>query len=223
MKESASGQTFRLDECLSRNDLFAAFSELKVLGDEWGADHNFWRYLGDAAHDLGLSDDEERCRIKSDQDYSAKAIQMPDTCKGLPIIELYSIDQACLILLAKSGFVYWNQTAGVACGQRGEEGVLVPLLDRVQDESGSLVECPLHLALADLAWGPVLGIVDDKRADEIDALFRRFYFTECLSVDRSRLLESEEAWVYVRINPFKFRLGVNVATEAGVLVWPNSD
>jgi len=132
------------------------------------------------------------------------------------------MEQACLILLAKSGFVYWNQTCGNACAQRGEEGVLVPLLERVLDERRSWVECPLYLALADMEWGPVLGI-DDKRADEIDALLKRFYATECLSVDRARLAESEEAWVYVRVNPLKFRLGVNVASETGVLVWPNSD
>jgi len=99
MKESASGQLSRLDECLSRNDLLDAFSELRVLGDEWGADHNFWRYLGSAAHDLGLSDDEETCRIKSDQDYSAKAIQMPDNCKGLPLVSICSIESGARLFV----------------------------------------------------------------------------------------------------------------------------
>jgi hypothetical protein len=101
--------------------------------------------------------------------------------------------------------------------------VLVLLMDCPLTAAGG-GECPAYNALSDLAWdrAPASGISNELAAG-VDDILKRFYTTECLSVDRSRLGESEEAWVYVRINPLKFRLGVSVSSEAGVLVWPNSD
>ena len=139
----------------------------------------------------------------------------------MTIIDLMMMCQPCLIVLDNTGIVYWNQTCNTACGQRGEEGFLISISDYSECSEGSLC-FPLEDSIANLEWGPVRGI-NEQRANEIDRIFQEYWETKCLTVDRERLNESEEAWVYVCINIKKFNLVTMVKSSKGVFVWTNSD
>ena len=60
--------------------------------------------------------------------------------------------------------------------------------------------------------------VDLADADLVDALFERHYYAKHLKVDRERIAESEEAWIYVNIS-CGFDGGLNC--KHGVLAWDN--
>jgi len=136
-----------------------------------------------------------------------------------PTILLYSLWQAALVIAWPSGVVYLNQTGGYSCGQRAQEGVVVPLMDIPLDTG----RCPLEYALSSLEWiSTGLGI-DDDRATEIDEILGRFRATQGISVDRERQADSEEAWVYVVAAPADLAEYQRFGSCRGVLTWPNSD
>ena len=78
-----------------------------------------------------------------------------------------------------------------------------------------------HLGL--IVAGQLLQGIDENRASEIDALLHRYGFGKGITVDRSRLQESEEAWVYVNVEPLEYGLYEGFGSCKGVLVWSNSD
>ena len=141
-----------------------------------------------------------------------------------PRIELLGLNQAALIILFETGVLYENQTGGVYCNHRCAEGVLAPLTYPffVTDSPTRLFQCSIEAGLMAMTWlqGQTL---DETRADEIDELLQSNGFTQAVIVDRTRLKDSEEAWVYVKVKP---RISVNYVgfgERDGVLVWRNSD
>lgn len=131
-----------------------------------------------------------------------------------------------LIVLNSRGATYTNQVGGHACEHPTEVGFFVPFgNDATLD--GELISAEAGLAkLFDPAWGRI----DVGRADELDAFFQRYARDHWLPwagvrVDRDRLQESREAWIYVVLEGhperFPFR-GVEFPAYA-VLTWCNSD
>jgi len=144
--------------------------------------------------------------------------------EGKPEIDL-SLNQAGVIIVFNSGVVYHNQTCGLTCMQRYQEGVLLLPTDpelMVDAPVGGLYRCPIAYALEQMDWNSMTGI-DTQRADEIDAVLTGYGFTKKITVDRTRLSESEEAWVYVTLEPLDYGLYSGLGSCRGILVWNNSD
>jgi len=100
-----------------------------------------------------------------------------------------------LIILWPSHVVYSNQTGGYACLQPHEEGVFVPL-DADQGQQAAQLEA--------FFTGPTWGggcwnAIDAETADYLDRLFAASFSTNFLHVDRTRLHDSHEAWIYVDV------------------------
>lgn len=146
-----------------------------------------------------------------------------ETHANRPKIDLY-LNQAGVIILFKSGVIYQNQTCNTACMQRCEEGILLLVCYAylVAALPEPLYLCPIESGLKKMEWGPVEGI-DEKRASEIDDLLQSESPTKHITVDRSRLNESEEAWVYVTLEPGEYGFYQGFGSCKGVLVWGNSD
>jgi Family of unknown function (DUF6210) len=114
----------------------------------------------------------------------------------LKTIVLWSYHHPLLILPCTSGVRITNQTGGVSTNHPSVEGVLLPV-------PGNILG--LVSALEDIHAGCGCSITDDEanksitrdEADKIDAAFiaNEIPFT----VVRERLLESQEAWLFVRI------------------------
>ena len=134
------------------------------------------------------------------------------------VIDLGSFDGLGLIIRHSSGVFYTSQVGGHGCFHPEEEGVFVPLQtdinryelntleqhfkgswDTLNEFEANLVETVLHRSSRNLSW---------------------------ISVDRSRLKDSFEAWVYVILDPKKTKMDENLVgfdDSYGVLTWPNSD
>jgi len=145
---------------------------------------------------------------------------------------LYDIIDIMLIVEDSNGVTYRNQTGGVTCGQSELEGVLCPLdIDRDDTERIEKLTC-------DASSGHITGEI----ADIIDTILASKSSTSFLKVDRARLKDSEEAWIYVLVDspPGDASSSSPVTTAAqapdpylgplrgfsvtrGVLTWQNSD
>lgn len=140
------------------------------------------------------------------------------------MILLHSMpDELMLIVEYRSGVRYENQVGGVVCARCEQEGVLAPV-----DAARSMVEAIQNLPYPQGAQGITVDL-----ADAIDGLLAGEGRARMLSVDRARLHESWEAWVYVRIDaPLKSTWDVHdnyygsvygFGPTRGVLTWQNSD
>jgi hypothetical protein len=112
-----------------------------------------------------------------------------------PVISLYGLEGLGLVVPYPSGILYTNQTGGTTCAQPVEEGVFVPL--------GS--ECRVAEKLIDCFENQIRARLTSADADALDAILHTpdepsvvtpAFFLE---VDRARLDDSMEAWLYVTI------------------------
>ncbi|MDI3288350.1 DUF6210 family protein [Polyangium sp. 15x6] len=159
-----------------------------------------------------------------------------------PLVSLSEMDVALgLIVLRATGVSFFNQAGGVCCLQPVEEGIFVPL--GAPEVEQALSEYILA------TYGPAgTSRLDRKDADVVDQLLAKDRNTRMLSVDRARIHDSCEAWIYVDIGAHPDRypelpIEGNERTWAdpnspinqslslifgfgrckGVLTWPNSD
>jgi hypothetical protein len=138
-----------------------------------------------------------------------------------PLISLEFVHGVGVIVIHPSGVFYSNQVGGYATLTPEIEGVYVPLIN---------TEVQFEKMLWDHFTGPkwkrsCAGGIDTEDADVIDGILRAAYPTDLLTVDRSRLSESCEAWVYVDIAPQPhdgYPL-YGFGKRKGVLTWYNSD
>src|SRR5579863_7633525 len=133
-------------------------------------------------------------------------------------ILLWDIESPVLIVEHASGVHYQNQVNGVVCWQAEIEGVMAPL------------HFPPEIAapLAALDYPQGIGGISSQIADSIDALLASTPSTSFLKVDRDRLDDSCEAWIYVSIEtPLERIQGEDhgsvygFGTARGVLTWEN--
>ncbi len=133
---------------------------------------------------------------------------------GKPTIRLSQTDSLGLIILMKTGVLVSNQTGGYSCLQSEAEGVYVPLGKDARE---------LEEFFSDVNY---VGL-DEKMADHIDGILVRDAITRFLRVDRSRLEESHEAWVFVDMLAVDGDPGAPLisgfSATKGILTWPNSD
>ena len=109
-----------------------------------------------------------------------------------PVISLHGLRGLALIVKRSSGVLYTNQTGGNCCMHPVEEGVLVPLEEH----------CDIEAKLAAF-FERRGGILEHSDADELEVILRTPEPPYCitptffLDVDRDRLRDSMEAWLYV--------------------------
>jgi hypothetical protein len=139
-----------------------------------------------------------------------------------PTILLYSMPSALMLIIERpSGVVYQNQVGGNVCEQARLEGVLAPLgLDPPSIER--IMRCSYGMQ----------GITG-QTADIIDSILASDSEGKYVKVDRLRLEECLEAWVYVIVEspmstdpmetPEFFGGWCGFGRARAVLTWPNSD
>lgn len=145
-----------------------------------------------------------------------------------PVINLYGAKGPGLIILRPSGVLYSNQTGGTACLHPAVEGVFVPL---ELDSAGDFDRLSRHFTDAKYGGWCSEGI-DVEDADLIDSVLHQSAEGRLISVDRSRLKDSHEAWAYVTVaahgdqcvpgSPLSW-LFHGFGHAKGVLTWENSD
>lgn len=146
-----------------------------------------------------------------------------------PLIQLFNLEGLGLIILNNTGINISNQTGGYSCSHPEEEGIFLPL-----GNMPNLVD-KLTILFTGPKWrGSCCNGIDNETADLIDSLLSNtednFYITDDTSfikVDRDRLQDSQEAWIYVDISEpvtdSRLKLTSGFGQTKGVLTWPNSD
>jgi len=131
---------------------------------------------------------------------------------------LFNLEQAGLILLDNKGWNFFNQTGGLASRRRQAVGLFVPI------SNDPMVDADRHEyldALLAQATGGAQALTG-REAAAIDDVLMSLSSTDLLSVDRTRLAESEPGWVFVQLIP-EGEYSQFPAMPAGpaVLTWPN--
>ncbi len=150
-----------------------------------------------------------------------------------PHISLIGHAGTGVIIEHPTGVIYSNQAGGTACLHPEIEGTFVPFGNDVlieqgrrllspQDDLESYFEGPKHRGT-----GATNGL-DAEDADFIDGVLQRAHVRQWIEVDRDRLKESCEAWVFVTVlgdesSPFPICSGFGPYPKRGVLTWVNSD
>lgn len=140
-----------------------------------------------------------------------------------PVIQLWLGRQVGLIILRPSGVYYSNQTGGYACQHPLEEGVFVPIHSCELDFGKALSEY-----FTGSKWnGWCCDGIDEETAAFMDSLLKKSGLSNEIKVDRTRLKDSREAWVYVNVNTPAKTNWLSAISGLGlcsaVLTWENSD
>jgi len=142
------------------------------------------------------------------------------------LIELWDARSLGIIVCFPTGVTYTNQTCGTFCLHPKVEGCFIPL----RDTNGPTHQPKPEDALTDHFFGPkyrgsgAWKGIDQEDADVIDGVLAQNEFTH-VRVNRDRLNDSHEAWIYVTIEDDEEGLfsGFGPYPASGVLTWPNSD
>jgi Family of unknown function (DUF6210) len=151
------------------------------------------------------------------------------------VVNLYDSIGTGLIVSWPTGISYSNQTGGYACFHPCHEGVFVPLGNDMALDPPKLlgIEDELFAYFTGPPWnctGAISGLTIAD-ADVIDRIMTTHPFFQGIRVNRSRLLDSQEAWVHVTIDatamiytaPGPYLEGFEPRPTSGVLTWCNSD
>lgn len=136
-----------------------------------------------------------------------------------PIVRLWSLVGAGLIVPRSTGIIYTNQTDGHACDHPSLEGAFIPLSNDYDHERfHDSLECKL-CEIFPGGWGsPTTEI-----CDQVDQLFRQYHETSGIRVDRNKIEESREAWIWVLLDENDRQDFQGFSCCSAILTWPNSD
>lgn len=131
---------------------------------------------------------------------------------------LYNLEQAGIIILDRTGVVYFNQVGGSDCVQEKAEGLFVPVSN---DPPLDSLDLNLTTRLRSLTKGK--GSFSHGVVKEINALLLEVSSSDGYQVSMARLKDSKESWVYITVTPQgEFSQYNGYETFDAVLTWPNS-
>lgn len=135
-------------------------------------------------------------------------------------IDLFNFNGVGIIVACPSGVMYSNQAGGYACRHPELEGAFLPLTADMADGRAVLDQ---HFFYG--KWkGHCYRGIDEETAQFLDDFLASSQVSRGITVDRHRLAESMEAWVYVRLARHAAEEALSGFDQAaGVLTWKNSD
>lgn len=133
-------------------------------------------------------------------------------------VALWNLEGVVAIVLESSGVTYSNQTCGHACAQPEAEGILIPFNDDPPLDEPERALCYRLRSILENAH-----YLTPELADRVDAVLAVDADTRCATVDRERLDDSHESWIYVDIAPEPSGLLRGFGHVKAILTWPNSD
>jgi hypothetical protein len=132
-----------------------------------------------------------------------------------PKIDLSCGDYFGIILPYATGFVFTNQVGGHACNHPELEGLFIPLDDGEERPTREAFQQHFHGSWATLT---------NEEATMIDGALLKGNLG-FITVDRTRLPDSVEAWVHVLLDweRTRFLTDFDSKINQGILTWENSD
>ena len=152
---------------------------------------------------------------------------------SMPLIRLYDLIGASVIVGFPSGVRYSNQTCGTMCNQPEYEGVVVPLRNELylepQRYDGPETDLLQYFSGPKHQCTGAPGGLDSEDVDFIEGVLRKYRLEHCIAIDREEIEDSHEAWVHVLVTADEGgpRMGLfhgfGPYPRKGVLTWCNSD
>ena len=133
-------------------------------------------------------------------------------------VKLWELSGAALIVPENTGVFYTNQVNGTACEHPKIEGFLIPINNDMLLNSAEHLENQL-CSLFDGAWGEL----SETKANKINDVLAKYPETKGISVNRDKIKESVESWIYVLAKETKFSCYSGFGELNGILTWQNSD
>jgi hypothetical protein len=137
------------------------------------------------------------------------------------LVHIWETEGLGLVVFLPTRVFYTRQVGGISCAHPEAQGVYVLLRDHARE---------LEAYFIGPKWGGLCtGGIDDETADFIDAFLDSTGLPglRFIRVDRTRLQDSREAWVYVDVDEqfsgAKCAPIENLGAAKGILTWPNSD
>ncbi|MFD0725076.1 DUF6210 family protein [Lysobacter brunescens] len=134
-------------------------------------------------------------------------------------VSLDDLTQCALIVPAKTGIFYENQSSGAQCARPSQEGYLLPI---AHDAPLDQPELALESRVGSLFPQGNPGVIDKQLASKLEDILASSVFTRGISVDWSMLQASTESWVHVIVDHIG-TLGQGHQRFTAILTWPNSD
>lgn len=152
--------------------------------------------------------------------------------RKLPIVELWGSVGFGAILSFPSGVLYANQTGGTACLHPTLEGIYIPLANDCTHPGGQLLGPEVELGAyfegpKHGGTGAIRGL-DSEDAAFIEMVLSRWNLSSFITLDRARLADSHEAWVWAIVtsddgDDLPVFSGFGPYPRPAVLTWSNSD
>jgi hypothetical protein len=133
-------------------------------------------------------------------------------------VSLWDMCGVAAIILEDSDVIYYNQTGGTTCLHSEAEGILVFFNN---DPPLASPELSFEHQLTQLFNG--IEIITEDLAKKLDQILASYNATACAKVDRHKMRESREAWVYITIKETEQSIITGFGNCSAVLTWPNSD
>ena len=142
------------------------------------------------------------------------------------IVRLWEHAGTGLIVSYPTGVVYSNQVGGHACYQQELEGFFVPVANDCGLAPNGSLRSPETELFAYFSQNPTFGEFTEKDAAAVESAFANFPIWSGIKVDREKLDQSHEAWVYVNVTfaslPGGLIEGLSDTFDA-ILTWTNTD
>ena len=136
------------------------------------------------------------------------------------IVRLWDICSPMLIVPAKTGVIYENQTGGTMCYQDSLEGILIPISnDYYPDEYRDSLD---YRIIALFPEGSA-GYIDEATATTIQQILANYPETQGIQVHWEKLSFSHEAWLHVFVNDVEMAPYNGFQKCEAILTWNNSD
>lgn len=157
--------------------------------------------------------------------------QLLKTTKIMKRISLYDSLGFGMIVNLPTGITFSNQTGGNKCLQAELEGIYIPVGNEVIIESNILHSPETELTKYFLSskyqgTGATNGI-DPEDVYAIESILEKYNLKDFISIDNTKLCESHEAWIWVKINVDSQNNSLlknfDKTSLNGVITWNNSD
>ena len=125
-----------------------------------------------------------------------------------------------LIVPAKTGVIYENQTGGTTCFQDSLEGILIPISN---DYFSHNYKDSLHYQITSLFPEGSPGNIDQQIAKDIEQILSNHPETKGIKINWKNLKDSHEAWLHVIVNDSEGSSYSGFKNVEAVMTWSNSD
>lgn len=147
-----------------------------------------------------------------------------------PLIEIWDSVGLGIIIEYPTGIMISNQTGGTACLHPKIEGIFLPLSNDYSEENLEFISPEIELTdyfngLKYNGSGATKGIHKED-VDKINSILSKYGLDEFIEIDLTRLTESHEAWIRIKINESQkndLMKGFEKYPLSGILTWSNSD